>query len=57
MGLVFMDLWNIMDEFNEISFFIVDSLVRIHYYWCIKKAMFVIAINLVSNQLAYIKIL
>lgn len=55
MVLVSMDLWKIMDEFEETLPSNVDFKVKKEYQRRIKKAVSIIGLNLADNQFAHIK--
>lgn len=55
MWLESMDLWDIVDGSKEIPPFNVVSIMLKEYQRCVKKAMSIMGLNLVENQLAHIK--
>jgi hypothetical protein len=55
MVLASMDLWEIVDEFEEAPLSNADPKVIKEYQRCAKKAMSTIGINLVDSQLHHIK--
>ena len=55
MLLAFMDLWDIVDKSEEAPPSNADPKVLKEYQRCVKKAMSIIGLNLVDNQLAHIK--
>ena len=50
-----MDLWDIVDEFEETSLSNANPKVLKKYQRCVKKTMFIINIDLADNQLVQIK--
>ena len=55
MLLASMDLWNIMDRFEQPPPSNVDPKVLKEYQRCVKKFMSIIGLNLVENHVAHIK--
>lgn len=55
MGFTFVDLWCIVDVFEATPPCNVDTKVKKEYQRHVKKAVFIIALNLAGNQLAHIR--
>lgn len=55
MVLAFMDLWDIVDKFDNVSPSNMDSKVLKDYQKRVKNVISILGLNLVDNQLAHIK--